>query len=204
MINAGDARLYGVELEATLVPWEGMTLNANYAYLHSKYASGSFTEDQVIASAGPVPAGCSSAGAGQIVCTVDRSDEPLAYAPKYNWTLAATQEFQTPLGLLAVHVDYAYTAKKYSYSTTAAAQQSQSYKDQVVEANALGVIDGYGLVNALITLSVDDRWEASLWGRNLADKEYLQNVADYYLAFGPVIGVTAAPRTYGATINFRW
>jgi iron complex outermembrane receptor protein len=204
VINSGDTRLYGVELEATLVPWDGMTVNATYAYLHSQYVSGTFNEDQVIASAGPVPAGCSSAGAGQIVCSVDRSGEPLPYAPKYNWTLAATQEFQTPAGLLSLHVDYAYTAAKHSYSTTAAAQQSQSYKDQVAEANNLGVIDGYGLLNALIKLDVDEHWEASLWGRNLTDKQYLQNVADFYVSFGPALGATAAPRTYGATVAYRW
>lgn len=204
VINAGDARLKGIELEATLIPWQGMTINATYAYLDSEYASGSFTEEQVFASSGAIPTGCGSAGAGRVVCSVDRSDEALPFAPEYNWTLAFTQEIETRLGLLSLHADYAYTAAKRSYSTTAASQQSQSYRDQVAEANRLGIIDGYGLLSALIRLNVTDQWQASIWGRNLTDKDYIQNVADYYISFGPALGVTAPPRTYGASISYNW
>lgn len=204
VINAGNARLYGVELEATIIPWEGMTINTNFAYLHSKYKAGSFLEDQTIASAGAVPAGCIAGAAGTIVCSTDRSGEPIPFAPKYNATIGATQEFKLPFGTVSANLNYVYTSAKFAYSATASDQQSQSYKDQVDAANALGRVAGYGLFNGRIAANFDDRWELTVWGRNLANKRYIQNIANYYMAFGAVLGVTAPPRAYGMSASLRW
>jgi outer membrane receptor protein involved in Fe transport len=43
-----------------------------------------------------------------------------------------------------------------------------------------------------------------VWGRNLADKQYLTNVADFLVAFGVAQGTTGIPRTYGLTLAYRW
>ncbi len=77
-------------------------------------------------------------------------------------------------------------------------------KDQYARATQLGRIDGFGLLNAVIKASIGETLELSVWGRNLTDKSYVSNVGNYYLAFGPVIGITAPPRTYGATIAVSW
>ena len=204
VVNAGKSRLYGLEFEGTLVPWEGMTIEGDFAYLNASYVDGSFLEDQIIANTGPVPAGCVAGTPGNIVCTADRSGEDIPYAPKYNWSIGATQEVPTSFGSLSFHADYSYVSSKAIYSATAADQQPQAIKDQYARATELGRIEGYGLLNGVIKASIGENVELSVWGRNLTDKDYVSNVGNYYLAFGPVIGVTAPPRTYGATFAVSW
>ncbi len=48
----------------------------------------------------------------------------------------------------------------------------------------------------------DGRWEVQVWGRNLADEEYLQGSFDSTLP-GNINGYPGDPRTYGVTFRLR-
>jgi iron complex outermembrane receptor protein len=204
VINAGNERLYGLEWEATALPWRGLEITANFAYLHSEYVKGTYIEHQTIAHTGPTPAGCSAIDAGSILCAVDRGGEPIPYAPKYNAGFGATQSFDLPFGKLSVHADYTYTSSKAIYSASAANAQPDAYKFQVAEANRLGIVQGYGLINGVATAALNNGWELSLFAKNIANKAYIQNVADFYISFGPVLGYTAPPRTFGGSVAYKW
>jgi hypothetical protein len=39
---------------------------------------------------------------------------------------------------------------------------------------------------------------------DIANKAYIQNVADFYISFGPVLGYTAPPRTFGGSVAYKW
>ena len=61
---------------------------------------------------------------------------------------------------------------------------------------------GYGLLDASFTYSAaGDRWSVSLWGKNLADR-------NYYLSKIPsaamVYGWQGEPRTYGINLSVKY
>lgn len=58
--NNGDSRVWGAEFEATVIPWEGMTVEGGLSLLDGKYKKGSYLDTQTVAYAGAVPAGCSA------------------------------------------------------------------------------------------------------------------------------------------------
>ena len=61
---------------------------------------------------------------------------------------------------------------------------------------------GYGLINANIGYtSPDKRWQIVLYGRNLADKEYVTTTASFTAAISGRVG---EPRTFGAKAIFQY
>lgn len=179
-INTGDAHQYGVELEATVVPWQGMELNGSFAYLKAKYVAGSYIVVDPVSSA-----------------VVNHSNDPVVQAPKYNWSIGATQKVPVAgLGDLSLHADYSYISTYYQYA------------DSTVSAAALaaGAIKGHGLLNGRAAFTLDNpNIEFAVWGRNLAGKKYIASVfAGLYGPLGISTGNPGAPRTYGASATFRW
>jgi iron complex outermembrane receptor protein len=68
---------------------------------------------------------------------------------------------------------------------------------------------GFGLVNARLGyVSPGERWEATLWARNLLDKEYVQSKANEAFAVVQSSPVTiysyGRPRTYGLEIEVKF
>ena len=60
---------------------------------------------------------------------------------------------------------------------------------------------GYWLADARVGVgAADDRWNVSVWGRNLADERYRTQVLFSSVGFGQSYG---APRTYGVTLSFK-
>jgi len=63
-------------------------------------------------------------------------------------------------------------------------------------------IDSYGTLNGSIGLyTLNDTWEFSLWGQNLTDEYYTQQVttnANVVVRYG------SKPRTYGASLSYRF
>jgi iron complex outermembrane receptor protein len=67
-------------------------------------------------------------------------------------------------------------------------------------------LDGYDLLNGLVRYtSSDGKWSASLYGNNLTDETYANNAQSFGRGFwttgGPPIGINAVPR--GAVAEFR-
>lgn len=190
VVNAGKAKVYGVELEVTALPWRGMTINSSIARQHAAYVDGSFVETQIV---------------GGVPVTVDRSAERVPQAPKFTANIGATQAFDMPFGDLTLHADYAYISSRAIYQATAAAQLPQATRDQFDAASRLGVIPGYGLLNGRIAARfADNAIEAAVWGRNLTKKRYFNHISNFYTGFGPVQVSQGDPRTYGVTLSYRY
>jgi iron complex outermembrane receptor protein len=188
--NAGDAQTSGVELESTALPWTGMQVQVNAAYLHAAYDAHSFFEPQVV---------------NGVVYTVDRSNEAFPQAPKFTFNVAATQSLPLSFGVLSLHADYSHTSSVVMYQDTPATQQPPEIKAQYATQNAAGVVPGYGLLSAQISLLLNkSHVELSLWGQNLTDTRYLVGLSDFYVSFGPAVGYPGAPRTFGGKAAYRW
>ncbi|MGV3482156.1 MAG: TonB-dependent receptor, partial [Sphingobium sp.] len=52
--------------------------------------------------------------------------------------------------------------------------------------------------------SADGRWNASIWGKNLANKFYFTSRVDLLAGFGFDYNHVGAPRTYGITVGTRF
>ncbi len=109
----------------------------------------------------------------------------LAYAPKLT-TFFAVNAFKT----LATGVD-SYAHLSYSYS--------DGYFSQPANDGATDAVDSYYVVNGHLGLNLDDRFDISLWGRNLTDETYLRFKGLSFL--GVQRGYYEEPRTLGISIS---
>jgi iron complex outermembrane receptor protein len=65
-------------------------------------------------------------------------------------------------------------------------------------------IDGYPLLNAQFGFRANEGWSASVWARNVLDKNYFELLLPAAGNAGHYAGVVGDPRTYGATLNFAF
>ena len=92
-----------------------------------------------------------------------------------------------------------------SGSLTAEVAVAADFQDNVtydiVRAPPEAIEGSYWLYDARIGIgSADDRWNVSLWGRNLGDEQYRSQVIFSSVGFGETWGL---PRTYGLTLTTR-
>lgn len=188
--NAGKAKTYGFELEATVVPWEGMEIGGSAAYLHARYVKGSRFEDQLVNGA---------------TVSVDRSGEPITQAPKWTANASVTQSLDVGPGKLKLHADYSYIASRYFDFFTVADTAAQATKDATAVANEASRIRAYGLLNLQAAYVFEDpAIEVTVWGKNVANKANFTNVFNSYTGLGATVQFQGAPRTYGATVKISF
>ncbi|MGQ7829623.1 TonB-dependent receptor [Altererythrobacter sp. Z27] len=60
------------------------------------------------------------------------------------------------------------------------------------------------LVNASITLALENGFEIGAWARNLLDDKYILTVFDGVAQAGTVSGYPSAPRTYGGVVRYKF
>ena len=193
--NAGKTTTHGAELEITAIPWTGMEITATGAYLWSGYVNGTFHELQEI-TGGP--------DAGTIV-NVNRSGEPVPQAPEYTFSFGGTQTFPLSFGKVSFHLDYAWRDKLVYTQDTASPLQPAAVQAVYATQNALGWIPSYGLLNGRIALNLDNPdMEVAIWGRNLTNEQYYIQQFDSYAGLGTAENFQGDPRTYGATVTYRF
>jgi len=123
-----------------------------------------------------------------IATSCDLTGKPISGAPRWSgdvggeYTRGLTENLQASGGI-------EYNFRSSSYYTS--------------DDSAYSLIGGYGLVNLHVSIgSTSDRWQVSLWARNVFNKEYFASpsVGGAYAA-GYVAGTVGDPRTYGATLR---
>lgn len=119
---------------------------------------------------------------------VDFSGNRLPFAPKANFTGAAFYEIPVTNGsLVRIGGDFSYQSKIFTETSN-------------LERLA---IDGTFLLNAQISfLTSDERWEFSVWGRNLTDAAYEEDFIDLS-DFGYDLIKHGDPITVGASVTLR-
>jgi outer membrane receptor protein involved in Fe transport len=174
--NAGDAKIYGGELEINALLGGGLTASVSGAYTHATLEPG---PHYTIVLDGQLP--------GEPASTV------VPDVPKYtaNVGLDYLHALNGPLSLVA-HADYTYTGQRYDL---VAINQGQMWS-----------LPGYGLVNLRLGVKSVSAWNASLFATNLANNHpALENMTALNLAnpdFNRVI--TSQPRTVGLDFNFKY
>ncbi|MDP9083404.1 MAG: TonB-dependent receptor [Pseudomonadota bacterium] len=209
--NAGNATLYGADLDVIGKTSEADTLHATVEYLHSRYDS--FTYDVPFNPAGAPfmkgagngftsfdprsPLSATTACAVSPITTgsfaggehVDCSGFALTHAPKWSGSVGYEHRFGLVGGYSLIGaVDAQFASKRYLSIDFLPSENAPAY----IAEDAYLTLDAAG-----------DKWSVELFGRNLSNK------AIYTGAFGGVVaGFVAAnvgaPRTYGARLRINF
>ncbi|MCH7627601.1 MAG: TonB-dependent receptor [Proteobacteria bacterium] len=175
--NIPKVRSKGVEGDFNLALSERFQFNASASYTEATYVT--YTNAPVA----PEQHG---------IVNQDLSGQQLPGVPKFAYTLGA--DANAPLGDLGGREVSVYAHADWSYRTHFNTSSSNSLWADV---------PGYGLLNARIGFkTADGLWDASIWAKNLLDK-------DYYLSLsaattGVVTGQVGEPRTIGATLRTKF
>lgn len=184
--NAGEIQITGLELEALFQPTQSLTFTGGLIWLwEDKYVS--FTD-------GPCPvsdtSNCTfraSATSPALVPVQDLSGRDRG-SPELTGNVTAL--YQRPISdNLEIFLRGEVYFRDDAFLTT--------------QLDPLQTQDAFTLLNGSVGLTADDgRWEVQVWGRNLADEEYLQGSFDSTLP-GNINGYPGDPRTYGVTFRIR-
>jgi iron complex outermembrane receptor protein len=206
IVNAGDATIYGFEVEAQALIGGGFSVNASAGYTHAKYdrlndvidngyllTSYSCPESSPNAPAPfSVPTGASNAvaQAGQtaVAQSFRNGQCQLPKTPKFKGFVGPQYAFSLPTGAgLLLNADVTYITQEY---------------------NDIGntwqlARPGMSLFNASVTYQAPGKqWEVAVGGTNLSDKRYVVSGQNQ----GGVAVIDAsynAPREWYATFRYR-
>ena len=185
LANAGKQSTYGVEFDGSVKPTDALTLNLSLVYLDPKYDS--FVASAVGDLSGTRPAGI----------------------PGLSTTIGA--QWNKELG----NGDRVILRGDWHYESEV---QIAEGLPAFIQRNALGQVTSYqpafdaarpftrevSEINASISYAMMNGIEFSLWGRNLTNNRYLVQIFDSVAQSGSVSAYPNQPRTYGASIRFKW
>jgi iron complex outermembrane receptor protein len=187
LANAEKVKVRGLEIDGTYQLERFLTLNAAVAYLDGKYVK--FTN-------APLP--LEETGHTELVNGVatqvafkDASGGRLPGISK--WNISGGSEFSTP-GNLATRVGRYFIAGDASYRS--------EYSSNPTPSSVLNV-KGYALFNARLGFK-SDKFSLFVWSRNIANKNYYEQLQAAAGNSGLYAGVLGDPRTYGATIRYAF
>lgn len=181
--NAGKQSTNGFELEGTVTPVDPLTLFLAVTYLDAKFDS--FVNSAVGNISGQRVAGVApiSTSAGATLTHKFENGMKLILRGDYQYQ-SETQVVQGLPGFVTT------TGGVPNY--TAALAIGRAYKRAVNEFNAAA------------TLQFNNGLELSVYGRNLSNDRYLTAIFDGVAQSGSVFGYRNQPRTYGATVRYKF
>lgn len=174
VLNAGGARSCGVEVELNAAPTRNLRIFGSASYLDAEY-------EEFMTGDGSRPS----------LGVLDLKGFTIPQSPEYSFNLGASYTIPMGEGDLILRGDYQRVGRTY-HTVFNMKRDSQA---------------AYGLANAFITYE-QDRWSAGVWMRNITDEFVKQGLS---LGSGLLgggggysTGSIAPPRTYGATIGFKY
>jgi len=180
--NAATATGKGVEAEITAKPAPEWRITFNATALSAKYSS---FPDAVVAS-GETSYLVGNPNYNAATGTFNAAGKSLNQAPKFTAFVAAERDWDIHAGTISARAEYSWTGRVF-------------YDPTNIEALSQGA---YGIVNAFLGFdTVDGKWTAQLYGKNLTDKEYFVTMA----AEGAFpSGLVGSPRTFGARLGYHF
>jgi len=173
--NAGESEIWGLELEAMARPMKALTLNLAIGWLdteYTKYLAVSRTPDPVTGRP----------------TSVDLSGNKLPYSPELQMALGAQYVLTMgDRGFLTIRGDLSWQDKVYF----------DVYNEEVFSRDDVTLLNGFMRFE-----TADARWSVEVYGKNLADKEYLMSQGPAGLA--DVVGTAGLPRTYGLRVSYSY
>lgn len=175
--NAAKATTKGFELEAVALPTEGLRITGNIGVTDARYDE--------------FPNAISDFDNELI----DRAGQTFNNVPEFTSFLAI--QYSLPIegnaqildGWLTPRFEWYYQSRVHLNGPEIAASKQS----------------GYNLLNARLSYDLwDDRAQVALWGKNLADQEYILFSTPTVSTFGTVVNYSGLPRTWGGEISYRF
>lgn len=188
-INAGEARIQGVEVEASINPTDGLTIYGNASWLDAEYRALNFDQAGLLSgsrdtSAGPTCVGANPAAANYQQQVIDCAlNLALKNAPELKALVGFNYEAFIGDGEIFFGADAAYEDDSFG-----------------LVANPPGSLiePGFRLDARIGYRAPDDRWKVTLWGKNLTDREYFRATTSVNQVYA------AQPLTFGIDIGFAF
>ncbi|MBC7845116.1 MAG: TonB-dependent receptor [Flavobacterium sp.] len=177
LANADKVRVKGAELDASFVVNQHFSFNAAATYTDGKYVK--FTN-------APLP--LEETGAAVSYKDVSETDLPgvSKWAGSLGGEYTKNAKFFGSLGKFFIALD-GYARSEFSSSPS---------------ASTYLVVPGYAIFNGRLGFRVADGLSAHIWGRNLLDKDYYEQLLPAGGNSGHYAGVLGDQRTYGVTLRY--
>jgi len=183
--NAEKVRVRGAELDGDIKVNKHFSFYGSLAYTDAKYVS--FTN-------APLPleeTGTKDAN-GVSVYFKDISGGDLPGVSKWAGSLGG--EYSIEGKLLGNSGGFFIASDAYGRSTFSSSPSPSAYLN----------IAGYALLNARVGFRATDGASVTLWGRNILDKDYFEQLLPGAGNAGHYAGVLGDPRTYGLTLKYSF
>ena len=183
VVNVGASQIWGVEVESTLKPFQGFTVDFGYTYLNTELRSAPTIN---------LPAGSVFGFASPSALV----GGPLALSPKDKAVITATYvlPLDPGLGKIAVAGTMSYTGSQIIFPAGGAFPDPYGKLPPVTLFNA----------NLNWTGMFGSKIDGSIFVTNLAGKKYYTYLSGGYLAYGFESGEVGEPRMFGVRLRYRF
>jgi iron complex outermembrane receptor protein len=185
IVNANKSRSYGVEVAGNVMPFQGFTLDASYAYTNARITD--------------IPAVTLPASSPFFAVSAARNGDREQFVPKNKYTITAS--YVLPL---------AASIGKLSFGATFS--HSDSQVAQYAARNAAGGLEIYSILNPRNLLDLNLSWsriagspfDLQLFATNVTNEQYYTDKSGLYTAAGYDTASVGPPRMYGARLRFNF
>ncbi|HEX7858453.1 MAG TPA: TonB-dependent receptor [Sphingobium sp.] len=192
IVNAGKARIYGLEAEAMIQPFAGFTLQASYAYLNTKLLQ--FTQ--------PIPT-----GGYNLVSSTPLQGSRLPFTPDQKLTVSATYvlPLEDKIGRVSLGATYIYTGTIYYGTDSSIARRVASIFDPSNGNYDTSYSPAYSLVNFNVGWQkiMDSSLDAQFFITNAFDKRYF-DARSLSGSRGFTSRYYGEPQTYGVRLKYSF
>ncbi len=178
LANAEQVRVQGVEVDGSIRLFNALTLNGAFAYTDGKYVR--FTN-------APVPL----EEVGGAEAFKDISGGELPGISKWSGSFGA--EVTKKGKLIGLTGSYFLGADIFYRSTFSSNPSPSAYLN----------IEGYSLLNGRAGFRASNGLSILVWGRNIANTDYYEQLLAAPGSYGQYAGVIGDPRTYGITLRYN-
>ncbi|MCP1470382.1 iron complex outermembrane receptor protein [Sphingobium sp. OAS761] len=187
VVRNADARIKGVEVEASMQPFKGLEIGGNFSYTDAKYTNYSYeTPTQMQACNGTVQPGG----------IVDLSCLPYQYVSPYIWSIHANATIPVgdDMGDLNFFVNYSHTSRQYTDQDSLVGTQPGAY------------LEAFGILNMSLDWKNIGRSgvDAGLFVTNATNKLYRISNANVYGGLLYDTTLYGEPRMYGLKLRYRF
>lgn len=194
--NAGAARMYGLNLDATLKLWKGGTLHGAVEYLDSKYTEFNFVQAAAYTSPGSngcaiTPSALPPGPAGPYL-NINCTGNQLVRAPKWSGNFGFTQAFFMPNDSdVTFDVNVGFASSRFIGTDFIPAEFAKAYEN---------------ISTSLTYNAPGEKWYMSIFGRNLTKATVYNGGGGGQSSFvtGFVSTSIGAPRTFGARMGLKF
>jgi iron complex outermembrane receptor protein len=196
IVNASDVELYGSEVEATILPWDGGLIDIKFAWLEGEFLSFVRTqlESKTIAPNLAIV----------VPIETDQSGNRLLNAPRYTITMTLQQAF--PLGHFgALIARWDGLWKDTTFFDSSEGRGLPNGAGQIVLPKYTIGQRQYWIHNLrLAYVTPDESIEVAAWVRNITDETVKAFSADLKTFQKTTLHFVADPRTFGVTTSIRF